>query len=435
VDIGELPMIQEREYQQRRQDFAKKLKRDSVAVLFSAESKIRSNDTEYPYRQDSNFYYLTGLREDKSALLVVREAKKTKTYLFVYKKDANEELWNGKRLGVERAKDIFSVDDVFEYSELSAKLKTFLEAKKRLYYDFKLDYSKVKLLKRYAKKIDTFKNAAPLIEAMRLIKSDAELVLIKEALHITKKAHHRAMKKIAKLHYEYELQAELEYIFTKRGAQSDAYTSIVASGNNANTLHYIDNCAKLKKDKLVLIDAGCEYSYYASDITRTIPTTKFTTAQKELYGLVLDVEKEIISMIKPGVLRSDLQKKAEWLLCEGMIELNILHGKVKKLLKKSAHKKYFPHGIGHWMGIDVHDQAPYKDKKGKEIPLQEGMVLTIEPGIYIDKSDRKVPKKYRGIGIRIEDNILVTNKGYENLSKDIKKEIKDVESLISQASY
>jgi len=239
------------------------------------------------------------------------------------------------------------------------------------------------------------------------------------------------MKKVSKLHYEYELQAEVEYVFKKYGAQSDAYTSIVASGNNANTLHYIDNMARLHKDELVLIDAGCEYHYYASDITRTISTTSFTEAQKELYQLVLDVEKEIITMIKPGVLRSELQKRAELLLCKGMVALGILHGSVKKLLKKSSHKKYFPHGIGHWMGIDVHDQAPYKTKKQKEIPLQKGMVLTIEPGIYIDENDKKVPKKYRGIGIRIEDNILVTQRGYENLSVAIKKEIKDIESLAS----
>ncbi len=424
-------MIQEREYRERRTQFAKKLKPYSVAVLFSAEVKIRSNDTEYPYRQDSNFYYMTGFTEDKSALIFVKEAKKTKTYLFVYKKDASEELWSGKRLGQQQAKEIFIVDDIFGYSQLPLKLKEFLEAKQRLYYDFKLDYSKVKLLKRYAKKIDAFKNAASPIEKMRLIKSDAEISLIKKALDITARAHHRAMKKVSKLHYEYEIQAELEYVFKKYGAQSDAYASIVASGSHANTLHYIDNHARLTKDELILIDAGCEYNYYASDITRTIPVTKFTKAQKELYQLVLDVEKEIIKMVKPGVMRSSLQKRAQRLLCKGMVRLGILDGKVKKLLKKECYKKYFPHGIGHWMGIDVHDQAPYKTKKGKEIPLKKGMVLTIEPGIYIDEKDSKVPKKYRGIGIRIEDNILVVEKGASNLSEAIKKEIKEIEAYTS----
>ena len=417
-------MILESEYKARREGFASKLKKDSVVVLFSAESKSRSNDTEYLYRQNSNFYYLCGFKEDRSVLVFVKGSKKTEVYLFVYKKDPQEELWNGKRLGVTKAKEIFDLDDVFEESELSLKLKNFLEAKKRLYYDFKLDYSKVKLLKRYAKNINTFKNAAPLIEEMRLIKSDAEIALIKDAIAITAKAHHRAMKKAVELAYEYELQAEIEYVFKKNGAQSDAYTSIVASGNNANTLHYIDNASPLKKDSLILIDAGCEYNYYASDITRTISSSgKFTEPQAEIYTLVLDVQKEIISMIKPGILRSELQKKAEELLCRGLVELGILHGKVKKLQKKQKHKKYYPHGIGHWMGIDVHDQCPYKDKKGKEIPLAAGMVLTIEPGIYIDEDDTKVAKKYRGIAVRIEDDILITEDGYENLSKAIKKEL------------
>ena len=425
-------MIEEKEYAQRRTRFAKKLKPHSLAVLFSAELKTRSNDTEYPYRQDSNFYYMSGFREDKAALLFVKGAKKTKIYFFVYKKDKTEELWNGKRLGVAAAKECFDVDDVFEYNELSTKLKEFLEAKRRLYYDFGLDYSKVKLLKRYAKNIDTFKNAAKKIQKMRLTKSQAEIALIKDALSITQEAHHRAMKKVHALQYEYELQAEIEYVFKKEGAYSDAYTSIVAAGNNANTLHYIDNSAKINHNDLILIDAGCEYDYYASDITRTISAQgRFSKAQKELYALVLRVNKVIISLIKPGVLRSDLQKKSEQLLCEGLVQLGILRGSVKKLLKKKAHKKYYPHGIGHWMGLDVHDACPYKDKKGKEIPLKAGMVLTIEPGIYIDAEDTNVAKRFRGIGIRIEDDILVTKEGCENLSVGIKKELKDIEILSS----
>jgi len=235
------------------------------------------------------------------------------------------------------------------------------------------------------------------------------------------------MKISAKLQYEYELQANIEYIFKKNGAYSDAYTSIVACGNSANTLHYINNDKKLIQGELILIDAGCEYEYYASDITRTIPVNaKFTKAQAEIYEMVLDVQKKIISMIKPNILRSSLQKKSEELLCQGMIDLGILQGEPKALLKEKAHKKYYPHGIGHWMGLDVHDECPYKKLNGKEIPLTPGMVMTIEPGIYLDEEDDNIPKKYRGIGIRIEDDILVTKNGYENLSKDIVKEIEDV---------
>ena len=420
-------MIQEAEYKKRRERFAKKLKPNSVALFFSAQPKRRSNDTEYPYRQDSNFYYLSGFKEDSAALCFVKKNKKTVVYLFVHKKDPLQELWNGKRLGVEGAKKYFDVDGVFEYEELSRNLDEMIKEKQSFYYDFALDATKELFIRKYMKNMDAIYNAAWIVQKMRLIKSDAEIALIKKALTITKEAHHKAMQIAKELEYEYELQAEIEYIFKKEGAYSDAYTTIVASGNNANTLHYINNAAKLEKNQLILIDAGCEYDYYASDITRTIPTRgSFTKAQKELYNLVLAVEKEIISMVAPGVLRSDLQKRAEERLTQGMVSLGILRGDVKKLIKKAKHKKYYPHGIGHWMGLDVHDEAPYKSKKGKEIPLEAGMVLTIEPGLYIDEADRSVPKRYRGIGIRIEDDILVTKEGYENLSSDIAKEIEEI---------
>ncbi|WP_457745985.1 aminopeptidase P N-terminal domain-containing protein [Sulfurimonas sp.] len=423
-------MMKEKEYERRRKKLGKKLEDSSVAVFFSASYKVRSNDTEYPFRQESNFYYLTGFTEDSAALVLVKEKKKVKSYLFVEKRDKEKEMWSGKRLGKEGAKKCFRVDEVFEYETLNTKLKAFLDAKKSLYYDFKLDYSKIKILKRYSKNITTIKNAAKLVEKMRLIKSASEIKLIKKAIAITKEAHHRAMRLSKELKYEYELQAEIEYVFKKNGAYSDAYTSIVACGESANTLHYISNNKRLKNKELILIDAGCEFEYYASDITRTIPVNAtFTQPQKELYEMVLSVEKKIIAMIKPNILRSELQKKSEEMLCEGMIRLGILKGSKKKLLKEQAHKKYYPHGIGHWMGLDVHDQAPYKNENGKEIPLKKGMVMTIEPGIYCPKDDTTIPKKYRGIGIRIEDDILVTKEGYENLSQEILKEIKDIESL------
>ncbi|QOP43069.1 M24 family metallopeptidase [Sulfurimonas sediminis] len=420
-------MISEKEYKQRRVRLGRQLKPFSVAVLFSAEPKTRSNDTQYPYRQNSNFYYMSGFTEDNSALVIVKGAKKFHTFLFVAKKDKTQELWHGKRLGKEKAKELFMVDDVFEIDEFEVKLKEYVQNKAHIYHDFKLEYAKVKVLKRHAKSIQSYENLATYIEKMRLIKSKSEIKLIKKAINITKKAHHKAMKLSAKLHYEYELQANLEYIFKKNGAYSDAYTSIVACGNSANTLHYVNNDKKLMQGDLILIDAGCEYRYYASDITRTIPVSgSYTKAQRELYDMVLHVQKEIIKMISPGVFKSALQKKSEELLCQGMIDLGILHGELKTLLKEKAHKKYYPHGIGHWMGLDVHDECPYKKPNGKEIPLQPGMVMTIEPGIYLDAADVTIPKKYRGTGIRIEDNILVTKKGCENLSSHIAKEINEI---------
>ena len=423
-----MQMIKELEYKQRRLSLLKSMKKQSIGVVHSATHKTRSNDTEYPYRQDSNFYYLTGFREDNACLILVKNNNKSKTILFVEKKDAQKELWTGKRLGCDGAKKKFNVDEVFEIEMLEDIFMKYSELKQNLYFDFKLNYLRFKALKRFSKGINTHKNIAKNIEKMRLIKSDEEIKLIKKALKITETAHHEAMaiNKIGK--NEYELQASIENIFKKNGAYSDAYTSIVAGGNSANTLHYIKNDKVFVDGELILIDAGCEYDYYASDITRTIPVNgRFTKAQGELYTMILDVQESIIKMIKPGIMKSTLQEKSEELLCRGLVELDILKGNVKELLKKKEHKKYFPHGVGHWMGLDVHDEAPYKDKKGKEIALAVGMVLTIEPGIYCDENDKNIPKKYRGIGIRIEDDILVTKSGYKNLSAKITKKIKSIE--------
>ena len=412
-------MITEKEYNKRRQELGKKLLNNSITILFSATSKIRSNDTEFPFRQNSNFYYLTGFKEENSSLVIIKKKNKIKTVLFLQKKDKQIELWNGERLGIDEAKKRFKVDKIFTIDKFDKKLSVYIENKKTIYYDFtRTDTT----LPKSIKNIDKHKNIAYYIGLMRLIKSEAEIDLIQKAIDITALAHHKVMKLDKRGKNEYELQAELEYIFKKNGAYNDAYTSIVASGNSANTLHYIKNNKSLIDNNLILIDAGCEYQYYASDITRTIPVnTTYTSVQKELYDMVLSVQLQIIAMIKPKVKRSSLQKKTIQLLTEGMIKLNILKGDKETLIKQENYKKYYPHGIGHWMGLDVHDESPYKYKNGKEIALQKGMVLTIEPAIYIDSDDKDVPKKYRGIGIRIEDDILVTGDGYKNLSVKIKK--------------
>jgi len=415
-------VIKEKEYASRRKKLLKKLSINSVAVLFSSEYKVRSNDTEYPFRQNSNFYYMSGFKENRSALVFIKTKKGSKTILFVAKKDKKQELWNGKRLGEKKVKKRFLVDEVRCIDEIESGLKKYLQDARELYFDFTLDYSKVKILKRYAKDLSTHKNIAPLIQKMRLIKSHAEIELIKKAINITKEAHVSLMEMDKSGKNEYELLAKLEYIFKKNGAYSDAYTSIVACGNSANTLHYIKNNKPLKDGELILVDAGCEYEYYASDITRTIPVNgKFTKPQKQLYDLVLSTQLKVIKMIKPHAKRSNLQKRAVELLTAGMVRLGILKGSVKKLIKNERYKKYYPHGIGHWMGLDVHDECPYKDDKDREIKFQDGMVLTIEPAIYIDKNDTNVPKKYRGIGIRIEDDILIIKDGCKNLSKGILK--------------
>jgi Xaa-Pro aminopeptidase len=423
-------MIKESEYKRRRDTLAEKLSNSSVAVLFSSDYKTRSNDTEYPYRQNSNFYYLSGFKEDNSVLVLLKNKKAYESILFVKKKDKLEELWNGKRVGVKQAKKSFMHDKVYSIERFEEKLKEIISDRKSLYYDFKSDSHLFETLKKYSKNISEHKDISKDIEMMRIIKSDAEIELIKKAVAITKSAHLRAMKFDKKGKYEYQLQAEIEHSFKSNGAYSDAYTSIVAGGNNANTLHYISNNEKLKDGELILIDAGCEYEYYASDITRSIPVNKkFSDAQKKVYNFVLDAQKEVLDAIRPGVKRSELQKIAVESLTKALLELGVLKGDLKKLIKKEKYKPYYPHGIGHWMGIDVHDQCPYKDKKSKEISLREGMVLTIEPGLYLDAFDENVPEIYRGIGIRIEDDILITKDAYENLSKDIPKSIEDIENI------
>ncbi len=414
--------------------------KEGVGVVASARWQTRSNDTEYPYRQSSDFYYLSGFKEDNAALVFVKKPAETKTLLFVQPKNAQMELWTGVRMGVEAASKHFDVDEVHSIDDYENVMKELLKGHERLYLElFEEDslYVRTKALckalmhDRSCKQSPrTFIDITQIIRTLRLIKEKCEIALIKKALEITEEAHHRAMRMARPGMLEYEIQAEFEYLFKKSGAYSDAYTTIVAGGNNANTLHYITNQDRLKAKELVLIDAGSEYDMYASDITRTFPVDgTFTKAQRELYEMVLDVQLRVIGAIKPGVTKTQLQEKSELWLTEGMVTLGILKGKPKKLVEAKAHRKYFPHGIGHWMGLDVHDPCPYVDERGNDTTFKPGMVLTIEPGIYIGNDDKSVAKKYRGIGIRIEDNILVTRNGCENLSKGIAKTVEAIEAV------
>ena len=431
--------MNETTYKQRR-DRLQVMMQDGVAVLANATLQTRSNDTEYPYRPNSDFYYLTGFEEDNSVVVLSKKEGVYKSVLFVQSKVPEMELWSGKRLGVDAAKERFDVDEVFCVDDLEKELKGLMAEHSRLYFEIFSDHEVYNKLKEITKEMlhtrsvtvspRSFHDITKLTQEMRLIKSSEEVEAIKVALTITKEAHHHAMKYCKPEMMEYQLQAEYEYIFKKEGAYSDAYTTIIAGGNNANTLHYIKNDMPLKAGDLVLVDAGCEYDYYASDITRTYPVDgHFTPAQKELYELVLEVQLKIIKAIKPNGSKKALQALSERLLTEAMISVGILKGHVKELMDEKAHKKYYPHGIGHWMGIDVHDPCPYSDDKAEEILFAEGMILTIEPGIYLPEEDAAVPEKYRGIGIRIEDDILVTKEGCENLSKGIAKRVEEIEGM------
>lgn len=426
-------------YELRRQKLLSSVE-EGVIILASSSPQTRSNDTEYPYRQNSDFYYMCGFNEDNALLVLVKTKEFSKTVLFVEPYNEEHALWNGSRLGIERAKERFSVDEVHDIHTYTLLIKEILRDHIALYIDLFDDSSWILQAKKSAKElhetrgvkrhIKAIYDVTHLIRSQRLIKSEEEIVQIKKAIELTAKAHHEAMKSSKSGMYEYELQAKMSYVFLSNGAKSEAYGAIVAGGNNANTLHYIDNRDVLREGDLVLIDAACEWELYASDITRTFPVNgKFTVAQKTVYEKVLEVQLRVIDAMKPGVKRDWLQQYSEELLCQGLIDLGILSGECTTLLESKAHKKYAPHGIGHWMGLDVHDPCPYVDDDGESLCFAPGMVMTIEPGIYIRADDVTVEEKYRGIGIRIEDDILITSAGCENLSAAIAKGVAQIETM------
>lgn len=426
-------------YEARRQKLLNSIE-EGVILLSSAPSKIRSNDTEYPYRQNSDFYYLCGFEEANSVLILIKTRESTRTLLYVEPHSEEFALWNGARLGVEGAMKRFSVDEVHSMLEYPNHIKEILREHIALYSDFQEDSSTLKLAQQSAKELRetrgvkrtlrSLHDVTYLIRSQRLIKSPEEIDAIRHAISLTASAHHEAMKQCKSGLREFELQAHMSYVFLSNGATSEAYGAIVAGGNNANTLHYVNNRDVLKEGDLVLIDAACEWELYASDITRTFPVNgKFTEAQCAVYEKVLDVQLRVIEAMKPDVKRDWLQSYSEELLCQALVDLGILNGEVSTLLESKAHKKYAPHGIGHWMGLDVHDPCPYVDDAGESLVFQAGMVMTIEPGIYIRADDVSVPEKYRGIGIRIEDDILITEEGCENLSSAIVKTVGEIEAM------
>lgn len=416
---------------------------EGVAIITSAPTQVRSNDTEYPYRQSSDFYYLCGFNEDNSVLVLIKTEESIKSILFVEAYNAESALWNGARLGVDGAREKFSVDEVHDIAEFSGKIQELLREHINLFIDLYNDSSILSEAKMAAQSlhstrgvkrhIRSIRDVTYLIRTLRLIKTAEEIDAIKKAIDITAEAHHTAMKKCRAGMMEYQLQAHINYVFLNSGAMSEAYGAIVAGGSNANTLHYVDNRDELRDGDLVLIDAACEWELYASDITRTFPINgKFSEPQREVYNAVLDVQLRVIEAIKPGVKRDWLQTYSEEMLCDALIELGILNGERSTLIETKEHKKYAPHGIGHWMGLDVHDPCPYVDESGESLAFEAGMVMTIEPGLYFRADDESVPERYRGIGIRIEDNILVTEEGYENLSAMIAKSVEEIEAVCNQ---
>lgn len=412
---------------------------EGVAIIASAPHLHRSNDTEYPYRQNSDFYYLSGFEESNAVLVLIKTPDATKTILYVEAYNAEYALWNGAKLGIDNARIRFQVDEIRDSALYTSEIKDILREHINLYIDL-FDTSEVLIQAKAAAKslretrgvkrhIRAFRDVTHVIRTLRLIKTTEEIDTIRRAIELTACAHHQAMRVCRPGMMEYQLQARMSYVFLDGGASAEAYGAIVAGGNNANTLHYVDNRDELCDGDLVLIDAACEIDLYASDITRTFPVNgTFSEVQKEVYNAVLDVQLRVIDAIKPGVKRDWLQQYSEELLCDALIKLGILYGEREALIEAKEHKKYAPHGIGHWMGLDVHDPCPYVDEEGESLTFEAGMVMTIEPGLYFRADDESVPERFRGIGIRIEDDILVTEEGHENLSSMIAKTVDEIEA-------
>lgn len=429
--------IEKAEFKSRRDRLLAVMEPNSVAIIPAASEVTRSRDTDYAFRQDSDFYYLTGFNEP-DAVLVLSTGNESASKLFCLNKDKQAEIWHGRRIGFEKAKSDYLFDQTCALSELSEQLLDLVNGQQILYYaqgaypkfDDKI-WSLLGTLRsnRSHTAPTAIKDIRGLIHEMRLFKSPAEINVMREACKISAQGHIRAMKFSTPGATEYQLEAELHHHYAMNGARHPAYGTIVGGGDNANILHYTDNCDVLNDGELVLIDSGCELHGYAADITRTFPINgTFSEAQAKLYNIVLAAQEAAFAEVKPGGSLSYANKQAMTILTQGLIDLGILHGELNELLSSQACKAFYMHGLGHWLGLDVHDVGDYKQDE-KERVFEPGMVLTIEPGLYISH-DTKAPEQFKGIGIRIEDNLLVTQHGYENLTESVPKSIHEIEALM-----
>jgi Xaa-Pro aminopeptidase len=412
----------------------------ATAILPSAPIAIRSGDVEFIYRQDSDFYYLTGFAEPESVALLSPGHPDGEFVMFVRPRDKERETWTGRRAGVEGAIIEYGADKGYVIDELEKILPRYLEKSDRVHYPLglndKMDERVLKLV-RWAQTMRPRIGVGPsaiidprdIIHEARLKKEPAELEAMRRAMAISAEAHKRAMTKARGGIMEWQIEAEVDYTFRSNGAAGPSYPSIIASGPNAATLHYINNDREMRTGELLLIDAGAEYDFYAADITRTSPIgARFTPLQRSLYEVVLEAQRQAIEMIKPGARFDEPHETALRVLVDGMRHLGILHGSAAEIMETGAYRRYYMHRTSHWLGMDVHDVGLYRVNGASRV-LEPGMVLTVEPGLYINDDDEDVPESFRGIGIRIEDDVLVTEDGYEVMTSATPKSIVDVEAL------
>lgn len=432
-------------YAQRRARLLTQMRR-GIAIIPTAPEVARNADTHYGYRHDSNFYYLSGFTEPEAVLVLIAgvgENGQSQSILFCREKNLEREIWDGHRLGPDAAGEQFGFDAAYPIAQLDEKLIELLGNQPALLYpvgaDAEWDQRILRLRNTVQEKVrsgihapDEICDVRALLNEMRLLKDAHELDIMRRAAAISTAAHQRAMRVTRPNQFEYQVEAELLHEFCSRGARHPAYTSIVAGGANACVLHYVGNNARLKDGDLLLIDAGCELDGYASDITRTFPINgKFSAAQRDVYEIVLDSQAAAIAAALPGRTWDAPHNAALRVLAQGFIDLKLCHGSVDDVLQSESYKKFYMHRTGHWLGMDVHDVGDYKTG-GDWRPLQPCMVLTVEPGCYIRPADG-VPMELWNIGIRIEDDVVITAKGNEVLTGAAPKAVADIESLMGKS--
>jgi Xaa-Pro aminopeptidase len=433
--------MNKQEFSKRRQRLIDIMGEDSIAVLPNAKVSNRNRDVDYIFRSDSNFHYLSGFDEPESVVVIVPGRAHGEYLLFCRERNLDKEIWDGYRAGQEGAVEKYGADDSYPFSDLNDILPGLLEGKEKVFYTMgnvpSFDHRMVGWLNhlRNASR-QGIHSPSEIVELdhvlneLRLFKSSAEIKAMRKAAEISVQAHIRAMEFTQVGKWEYQVEAEIIHEFMKNDCRSPAYPSIVGGGENGCILHYIENDHRLKNNNLLLIDAGAEYDYYAADITRTFPINgKFTPAQKALYNLVLDAQKAAIAEVKPGNHWNQPHEAAVRVLTAGLIELGLLKGKLETLIEKEQYRDFYMHRTGHWLGMDVHDVGDYKIG-GEWRLLEPGMVLTVEPGLYI-RDPQNIAKKWHFIGIRIEDDVLVTKTGNEVLSHGAPKELDEIEALMA----